>query len=297
MVPPRQTLLRPLSRAVDLLISPRLRVVERKHEMQRLKLRGDHDKRVKDLERSWGKHVRDLQRKQNRGFTYDADGLATMHLSPFLEDDLFSRLYDEMAAEWFVNQWVDARWRVWLLTRFARRSELLPGAFAEFGVYRAGYAFMILGLTENAERWRPFHLFDTFAGIPRDRLTEGESEKGFGGRLGDTSVEYVEQRLARWQTSIRIHAGDVFTTLPRVETGDLAFAHIDLNASEPTLFALEYAYRRLVPGGALVFDDYGYGWQDYADQRDAIDRFFSDLPEEPIALPTGQAVVLKVSSG
>lgn len=289
----RQSPLRPFSKAVDLLVSPRLRDAERKHEKRRLKLQRDHDKHVSDLRREWRKDVSAVERRSGRKFTYDADGLATRHLSPFLEDAHFSRLYEEMVAEWFVDARVDARWRVWLLTRFARRSQHLPGAFAEFGVYRAGNAFMIFGVTEIAERQCPFHLFDTYEGIPSDRLTEGEVEKGFGGRLADTSVEYVEQRLARWQSSVRIHEGDIFTVLPRVETGDLAFAHLDLNASEPTGCALQYAYPRLVAGGALVFDD--YGWQKYADQRKVIDDFFSDLPEEPIALPTGQAVVLKVS--
>ena len=71
----------------------------------------------------------------------------------------------------------------------------------------------------------------------------------------------------------------------------MAFAHIDLNAALPTVRAIEYAYPRLVRAGVIVFDDYGF--MGYEDQRRAIDSFFAGKPDMPIALPTGQAIVIK----
>lgn len=48
---------------------------------------------------------------------------------------------------------------------------------------------------------------------------------------------------------------------------------------------------KLVPGGVIVFDDYGlescYG------ARVAVDAFFAGRPETPLCLPTGQAVVVR----
>jgi hypothetical protein len=67
---------------------------------------------------------------------------------------------------------------------------------------------------------------------------------------------------------------------------------MDLNASAPTELALDYAYSRLVAGAIVVFDDYGD--PTYRDQRTVVDSFFAERPEEPIALPTGQAFVIKV---
>ena len=226
--------------------------------------------------------------KKHPAWTYEGDGMATTHLSPFLDDPEFSDLYEEMAAEWFPNvARMEARWRTWLLTRFARHCQPLKGSFAEFGTYRAGYAFMILGLTD-IER---IYLFDTFKGIPGDRLTDYEQKASFAGRLTETSPEYVEGRLSRWPGRFEICAGDVFDTLPRTETGPLAFISMDLNAAAPTTFALEYAYPRLVPGGTLVFDDYGA--RGFHDQRTVIDEFFSDKPDQVIALPTCQGIVVK----
>jgi predicted O-methyltransferase YrrM len=85
--------------------------------------------------------------------------------------------------------------------------------------------------------------------------------------------------------------GDVFETAATALPDTLAFAHIDLNASAPTIHALELVYERLSPSGVIVFDD--YGWRGYEDQRARIDAFVADRPEEIVALPTGQALLLK----
>jgi O-methyltransferase len=225
-------------------------------------------------------------------YLYKADGLATVHYSPFLEDREFASLYEEMAAEWFVDFSADVRWRMWLLTRLAREAASLEGNFAEFGVYRAGCAFMVLSLTPSEPR-RTMYLFDTFAGIPDTHLAEDERERGLAGRFPDTSVEYVEGRLERFRGRFEICTGDVFDTVPETETGPLAFVHIDMNTGAPTRHVLAYAYERLVRGGTVVFDDYGYGNEDTIEERTVIDKFLAERPEEAIALPTGQGYFRK----
>jgi O-methyltransferase len=226
--------------------------------------------------------------KLDRRYVHVADGFATTHYCPFLTDREFDSLYWEMASAWYPG--ADIRWRMWLLTAIAQQCQHLPGNFAEFGVWRGGCAFMILSRTELADD-RRFFLFDTFSGIPSDRLTAHERKDGFAGRLANTSVDYVEDLLAPWQSVYEICPGDVFETLPATDVGALSFAHIDLNAVAPTQFALEYAYARMVSGGMIVFDDYGGAGFD--DQRMMIDAFFSGMPEKPIALPTSQALVIK----
>ena len=67
---------------------------------------------------------------------------------------------------------------------------------------------------------------------------------------------------------------------------------MDLNASAPTRVALEYAFPRLSAGGMIVFDD--YGWTGLEAQRDVIDAFVRDKAEQVIALPTGQALLVKL---
>jgi O-methyltransferase len=222
-------------------------------------------------------------------YVYEDDGLATIHHSPFLEDEAFDQLYWQMERDWYLTRRHDVRWRMWILTRCARQAQHLPGNFAEFGVYRGGCALMALSATDLGPQ-RRFYLFDSFAGIPSDHLTELERRQELAGALADTSSSYVYELLGSWREQIVIREGDLFDTLPTTETGDLSFAHFDLNASAPTKAALEYAYPRALPGALFLFDDYGSG---YVDQRAVIDRFFTNEKEEPIALPTGQALMIK----
>jgi len=224
----------------------------------------------------------------DRSYVYKSDGIATAHYCPFLADRQFDSDYWQMGKGWFPG--ADVRWRMWLLVTAAEQCQDLPGNFAEFGVWRGGCAYMILSRTSVAAEHR-FYLFDTFEGIPADRLTSHEREEGFAGNLTDTSVDYVDDLLSRWRPRCRLCPGDVFETLASIEVGPVSFAHIDMNATAPTRLALEYTYERMVAGAMIVFDDYGFAGS--GDQRRMIDEFFADLPEKVLALPTGQALVIK----
>jgi O-methyltransferase len=226
-------------------------------------------------------------------YVYEADGVATIYFTPFLVDVDWSRAYEEMARDWYPDKpGFDIRWRMWILTSVARQVKELPGDIAEFGVYRAGCAQMILRTVGLSPGTR-YHLFDSFAGIPETELTERERAEGYAGRLADTSVEHVERRLDRWRQALVFHVGDVFETVPKAELDDLSLVHMDLNASAATRLAIEHAYPRLVPGGAIVFDDYGWDPTGY-EQRDVIEEVCRPLPESPIALPSGQALLIRL---
>jgi len=226
-------------------------------------------------------------------YAYRSTDLATSNHSPFLEDPMFAQAWERVATHWYEGE-ADIRWRLWILSRLARtrRADLSrsPASVAEFGVYRGGCAFVILSTAELPASQRYF-LFDTFAGLPEDHLVESEQRMGMAGEWSDTSVEAVNELLAKWSAQIEIRAGDIFDVLKVTETGPLSFVHVDLNASAPTIRALEYAYERMVPGAIIVFDDYGS--PRYMEQRRGIDAFFAAVPEDVVALPTGQAFAVK----
>lgn len=227
------------------------------------------------------------------GYAYRCTDLATSGYCPFLDDPAFNRIYDRVAGYWYKGK-EDVRWRVWILSRLARLQRGLPagapGNFAEFGVYRGGCTFIVLATTGLPPSQRYF-LFDTFQGVPEDRLVDQERRMRIGGEWANTSEDAVAELLAPWRAQVEICKGDVFETLKEVETGKLSFVHIDLNASAPTVLALEYAYARMVPGAIVVFDDYGA--PRYMEQRLRIDEFFAERPEDVVALPTGQAFAVK----
>ncbi|HVL30828.1 MAG TPA: TylF/MycF/NovP-related O-methyltransferase [Solirubrobacteraceae bacterium] len=229
-----------------------------------------------------------LGRLRSSPYVFEADGMATAWHSPFLADETWQARYDEMARDWFSGGVVDVRWRMWILTELARRMDGL-GAFAEFGTNRGGCAYMMLATTQRSA----LHMFDTFAGIPDANLTDEERAAGFAGSWADTSVEHVRRRLGEWPERTRFWVGDVFETLQTADTGELALVHMDLNAAAATRRALQYALPRLRAGGLIVFDDYGF--TGYEDQRAVVDAFFAGERDRPVALPTGQALLLKTA--
>jgi len=81
---------------------------------------------------------------------------------------------------------------------------------------------------------------------------------------------------------------------PATDLGELkvSFAHIDLDLYQGVFDTLAFVYPRMPAGGVIVFDDYGFASCPGA--RRAVEEFFDDKPEKPLALHTGQAVVHKL---
>jgi O-methyltransferase len=66
-----------------------------------------------------------------------------------------------------------------------------------------------------------------------------------------------------------------------------------MNCAWPEERAAEYFWNRLVPGGIIVHDDYGFKLHE--EQRKMMDRFAAGRGVPVLALPTGQGIVLKPS--
>jgi predicted O-methyltransferase YrrM len=65
----------------------------------------------------------------------------------------------------------------------------------------------------------------------------------------------------------------VFDTIPayleKFPATRISFLHLDMDVKEPTVFALEKLWERVVPDGVIVFDDYSA----VAGETDAVDEF------------------------
>ena len=73
--------------------------------------------------------------------------------------------------------------------------------------------------------------------------------------------------------------GRVENTLPAAAPPEIAVLRLDTDWYESTRHELEHLYPRLVDGGVLIVDDYGY-WQG---ARQAVDEYFGE---------TGEAILL-----
>lgn len=178
--------------------------------------------------------------------------------------------------------------RLYYLAAFARHAARLSGAFAECGVFRGGTALMMARVTV-AQRTE-LHLLDSFEGLPQPDF--GRDLFYRRGDFANTDQEMVAALLHEAGQRVTVHKGwipEVFANLPERAW---SLVHVDVDLFQPTHDACAYFYPRIVPGGIFVFDEYGfptcYG------ERSAVEEFFAERPETPIALPTGQAFVIKV---
>ncbi len=179
--------------------------------------------------------------------------------------------------------------RVYALVRaveyVARRP--VPGALVECGVWRGGSMMAVaLTLLELGVTDRDLYLFDTFSGMTEP---ENEDVKLTGERAADllaqegqdshvwaiaTLDEVREAMLGVGYPEERIHfvQGPVEETLPEHAPAEIALLRLDTDWYASTRHELVHLYPRLVQGGVLVLDDYGY-WQG---ARQAVDEYVAE---------------------
>jgi len=158
----------------------------------------------------------------------------------------------------------------------------LPGDIFELGVYKATSLIRLAtfrNLLEN-DFSRKIVGFDAFGKFPKVNLTQQVDfdfieyfEKAGGDGLTKEEVALLFSR--KGFQNVYLHEGNVFDTLPKYLEQNpatrIAFLHLDMDVKEPTAYALDYLYDRVVPNGLIVFDDYTA----VAGETDAVDEFLS----------------------
>ena len=80
-------------------------------------------------------------------------------------------------------------------------------------------------------------------------------------------------------------------TLPQVDAERICYLSLDMNCAAPERAAAEFFWDRLVSGGVILSDDYGFAG--FEAQRKALDGFAAERGVQVMALPTGQGLIIK----
>lgn len=220
---------------------------------------------------------------------YNQDGLATSHYGSFLEEPRFKTAY---AAGLSTGSWDgNVHWRAHLICWAAARGAALPGDFVECGVNRGGYALTAMQYVDFERLGKRFFLLDTFEGLVDSQLTPEERRAGLQGGGYRPCHDAVLRTFAPYGDAVRVIKGIVPDTLQQVDSSQIAFLSIDMNAREPEIAAAEFFWDRMAPSAPIVLDD--YGWRKHASQREAFDHFARRRGAPLLALPTGQGLILK----
>uniref|UniRef100_UPI003D815E33 TylF/MycF/NovP-related O-methyltransferase n=1 Tax=Trichloromonas sp. TaxID=3069249 RepID=UPI003D815E33 len=134
---------------------------------------------------------------------------------------------------------------------------------------------------------KPLRLFDTFSGMPETDTVKDFHNKG---DFSNTNLTAVKKVVGE-RSFVKYEPGFIPDTFASHESAQICFAHIDVDIYQSVMDCCDFIFPRLVEGGFMVFDDYGFPTCPGA--RQAVDEYFSSQGAVPICLPTGQAIVFK----
>jgi hypothetical protein len=148
----------------------------------------------------------------------------------------------------------------------------IPGDIVECGSARGGSG-ALMGLTlRRLGSQRDLWVFDTYEGLPAPSSQDPDFELAelfTGTHVGTLSeVRELFQRL-NIADNVQFVKGLFQETLPGVPIGQIAVLHIDGDWYESVKVCLDCLYDKVVDGGVIQFDDYGY-WKG---ARRATDEF------------------------
>ena len=209
------------------------------------------------------------------------DGMISVHNCDFIHDKRFQDAFNG-SLQGLPRQEIFStiRWRAHICCWAANQALHLEGDFVECGVWYGMLSKTIVEYTNFGSSGKDFYLMDAFGNLGRDDRPEYEPD----------IFPLVKQRFSQYP-NVHLVQGLIPSTLPEVPSDKIAFLAIDMNGVEPDEAALKYFYPKMVAGGIIYFDD--YGWSGHGELKKMIDRFFEDKPEEILYMPTGQGVVVK----
>ena len=149
---------------------------------------------------------------------------------------------------------------------------------------------MIISYLGETSFRRRFFLLDTFEGFHLPSLSPEERAMVAKRYRYQPCLDEVTRTFAAFP-SVEIIPGTVPDTLSKVKTERVAFLSLDMNCVAPEIAAARHLRDKLVPGGIMVLDDYGF--TAHSAQKQAFDRFAVERNASILSLPTGQRLIFQ----
>jgi O-methyltransferase len=206
--------------------------------------------------------------------------------APWNSDPVFLSAYEAIRR----NTLVDI-YRCWELWSLVKRTETLGGGILEVGVWRGGTGALMAKRAQLAAANDPVYLCDTFEGV----VKAGAHDTTYkGGEHADTAQHMVDGLVRRLDLkNVRILKG-IFPeeTAHLVDPGArFRLCHIDVDVYESAKDVMDWIWDRMVPGGIVVYDDYGFS------VCEGITKYVNEQVDETDRLVlhnlNGHAIVIK----
>lgn len=208
---------------------------------------------------------------------------------PWLADNEFQQLFESIRHNTLVD-----RYRCFELWELVRQSAKLPaGDLIEVGVWRGGTGALIAKKCELLGLRNTIYLCDTFKGV----VKAGTLDAGYvGGEHANTSKTIVVELLRSLNLSQPCILEGIFPdeSSHLLDGRQFRFCHIDVDVYQSAKDIVDWIWPRLVRGGIIVYDDYGFPG------CTGITRFVNEerAKEDRIVLHNlnGHAIVIKVDN-
>ena len=222
--------------------------------------------------------------------TFKADGVITSNNCDFINDSKFAAAYKTAEA---TNPWVgfNMPWRVYVVCTLAEMVKNLKGDFVECGVNTGAYSRAVIDYTDFNKLNKTFYLLDTYQGLVPGQITEEEYKAGVGDYLGSYKDVYQQVVETFKPFRAKVIRGAVPGTLSQCTAQQICYLSIDMNGVEPEIAAANYFWDKLVSGGVMILDDYGF--PAHIVQKRAFDIFAKEKGVSILYIPTGQAIIFK----
>ncbi len=161
--------------------------------------------------------------------------------------------------------------RLFTLFFAVRNTHELGLSVAEVGTYRGGSAKFLARSFEHFEKSPSIHVFDTFLGHP-ESIVSSLDGKHKTGLFSDTDASSVREYLSEFE-NISVHVGAIEERCVDVEQELFSLVHVDVDIYSASISCLNFFWPRLVSGGIMVLDDYGF--TTCLGVKQAVDYFLS----------------------
>lgn len=179
-------------------------------------------------------------------------------------------------------------WRKHVLASVAKNCTRLDGDFMECGVEYGFGVDVVSHYIDFQSLSKGWWLCDTFSGVPGDQLDTGTNPNP--DFIDSGQFDAVVRKFA-YCKNFKVVKGCLPDALIHGMPEKIAFLHVDMNNSYAEVSTLLQLIDRVVIGGHIVLDD--YGWTAFARQHTCECELFRQLGLEVTELPTGQGLVIK----
>lgn len=168
------------------------------------------------------------------------------------------------------------------------------GEVAECGCWRGSSAYQIAYRLKTAGFRNKFFIFDSFEG-----LSDFQKEDLANNAIADPAarkkefacpLDIVMDNLKEFDF-IEYKKGWIPARFNETAGLKFSFIHIDVDLYQPIRDSLEFFYPRMVKGGIIVFDDYGY--LSFPGAKKAVDEFLKGKSDFFLPMPYGGAFIIK----